>query len=133
MQAHGIWFYERGLCDPGLYCEYAQYDLSTVAINDPGFVLLLQYLWRLLALLGLPHYLGLLNCVMVLSSAFVVVCLELARYSNPGARWLPHLFVFNPLVVTLNASLLRDILIGAVGWSAVLCGVVLLTKEKRAP
>ncbi len=133
MIAHGVWFSDRPQDDPGKYMEMAQTEFEYVRINDPGFVILLQCFWKLQSQLGAPSFIGLVNCVMIISSVFAVCCLELSRFLSPSARYLPYLLIFNPLVIALNASLMRNILVGAVGWSAALCGIALLTHERRSP
>ncbi len=131
MLAYGLSLWDRPQNDPSKYFEMAQVGLQFSKITDPGFVLFLETLWSTLCRLGEPTYLDLLNCVMVVSSLFAVCCVEIVHLSTPTSRILPYLFVFNPLVIALNASLLRDILIGAVGWSSVLCCIVFMKKGRR--
>jgi hypothetical protein len=129
----GLWFSDRSQDDPGKYWEWAQCMSSFREANDPGYVLFLSYLWQGLRPLGEPHYLALLNCQMAISSLFAVCCLEVSRIISPRARILPYLFIFNPTVVAVNAMLMRDALLGALGWSAVLFGLALATRDRRSP
>jgi hypothetical protein len=133
MMGYGLWFSQRRFSDPGGYFLRAQMDFGVIETDDPGFTLFTQIVWRLLDMVGQPTFLGLLGVVMVLSSVFAVVCLDLARQAKCPPGPLPYLFIFNPLVVALNASLLRDILLGAIGWISVLLGIALLDPAKATP
>lgn len=132
MTGKGLWFIDRTQNDPGKYFDAVQMGIPFSSFNDPGFVWLLQTLWDFMEIFGKPTFLCVVNCVMVLSSVFAVCCLEVSRYLAPNARTAPYFFVFNPLVLGLNLLLMRDILLGAIGWSAVLCGLVFLSDERRS-
>jgi len=131
MVARGLWFSDRSQDDPGKYIELAQTASIFAQINDPGFVALLRYFSKLLMQFGEFNFIGELNCVMVISSLFAVCCVEIAHYVNRNSVLLPCAFLFNPLVVSLNASLMRDIMVGAIGWMVVIFGVRLLISRAQ--
>lgn len=129
MSEYGYWFCDRSQDDPGKYFDYAQSRSNSLEFNDPAFSFVLSFFWTFLELFGRPHYLSLLNCIMSISSLFSVCCLEFGCRADPRHRWLPFIFIFNPTVIAINSTLLRDMMIGTLGWLAVLYGLAFLCKS----
>jgi hypothetical protein len=132
MTSCGLWFSDRAHNDPAKYFDAMRISSVWANFNDPAFEQLLRFFMGQLESFGQLSYLGLLNCTLVLSSVFAACCFEIAGYIARGRNALPYLFVFNPFVIALNALLIRDILLGAVGWTAVIFGMAFLRRSDRS-
>jgi len=94
-----------------------------LSFGEPGFPFLNYFVTSLCRMLGGPHYLASIQVVIFCGSLFPVVVHQLikgALGSAATARTAAWILVLHPLAISFSTGLMRDSLVGCLGWTLVL-------------